>query len=62
MNTSSEAFLTTVALSFAPLSVISPVGGLAIAFSALLARFGCVMGLREPNQVWPTVFTTVMKT
>lgn len=46
-NTASEVGLTTVALTFAPLSVIAPVGGLAIVFSALMARFGCVPGVKE---------------
>jgi hypothetical protein len=47
INTSSELFLTTMAFTMAPLSLITPIGGLAIIFSALIARFGCIPGLRE---------------
>ena len=39
----SELGLTTVALALAPLSVIAPLGGLAVVFNALLARFGIVV-------------------
>lgn len=47
LNTTSELFLTSLAMSLAPLSLIAPVAGLSIVFSALLAHWGCVMGVRE---------------
>lgn len=39
--------LTSLAMALAPLSLIAPVAGLSIVFSAVLAHFGCVMGVRE---------------
>ena len=39
LNTASEVGLSTFALWLAPLALISPVGALAIVFSALMARF-----------------------
>mmetsp|Transcript_71494 Transcript_71494/g.190160 ORF Transcript_71494/g.190160 Transcript_71494/m.190160 type:complete len:421 (+) Transcript_71494:3-1265(+) len=47
LNTTSELVLTSLAMSLAPLSLIAPVAGLSIVFSALLAHWGCVMGVRE---------------
>ena len=47
INTGSDVLLSSLALSLAPLSQIAPCAGLAVIFSALLARFGCVPGVRE---------------
>lgn len=47
LNLSSEALLSTMALAFAPLSLIAPLGGVGVVFNALLARFGLVCGITE---------------
>lgn len=47
LNLGSEALLTTFALALAPLSLVAPLGGLAVVFNALLARSGCVCGIKE---------------
>jgi magnesium transporter len=47
LNTTSELVLTSLAMSLAPLSLIAPVAGMSIVFSAILAHFGAVAGLRE---------------
>lgn len=47
MNTTSELSLSTVALALAPLSIIAPVFGMTVIFSALLARSGLVPGIQE---------------
>ena len=60
-NGVSEALLSTVALSLAPLSVISPVGGTALIFSALLARSGWMPGIKEYLSLaeWLALIATV---
>uniref|UniRef100_A0A7S3RZA6 Uncharacterized protein n=1 Tax=Emiliania huxleyi TaxID=2903 RepID=A0A7S3RZA6_EMIHU len=47
MNTASELSLSMIALGMAPLAILSPVFGLAIVFSAVLARLGWVPGVHE---------------
>lgn len=47
INTTAEVSLSSVALSLAPLSQVAPCAGLAVIFSALLARAGCVPGVKE---------------
>ena len=47
LNVLSQAVITSFALSLAPLSLLAPLSGLAVVFNALLARFGCVCGVRE---------------
>ena len=47
LNTGSELVLTSFAMSLAPLSLIAPVAGMSIVFSAVLANFGCIAGVRE---------------
>ena len=51
INTGSDVLLSSLALSLAPLSQIAPCSGLAVIFSALLARIGCVPGVREQLSV-----------
>lgn len=48
LNLGSEALLTTFALALAPLSLVAPLGGLAVVFNALIARSGLVCGIKEP--------------
>jgi len=47
LNTGSEVGLSAPAQLFAPLALLAPTGGVAVAFNALIARFGCVCGIRE---------------
>ena len=47
INTTAEVSLSSVALSLAPLAQVAPCAGLAVIFSALLARAGCVPGVNE---------------
>lgn len=47
LNLGSEAGLTTLALALAPLSLVAPIGGLAVVFNALIARSGLVCGIKE---------------
>jgi len=42
MNTGSELGISTFALMFVPMTVIAPVNGSAVIFSALVARLGWV--------------------
>jgi hypothetical protein len=46
-NLLSEAFLSTIAYLFAPLSRILPVAGSALIFSGLIASMGLVPGIKE---------------
>lgn len=46
-NLLSGAFFSTVAYVFAPLSLISPIGGASLIFSGLIARSGIVPGIKE---------------
>ena len=47
INTGSELTLSTVALTLAPLAIIAPVFGTQVIFSAMIARAGCVPGVKE---------------
>ena len=47
INTGSELSLSTVALTLAPLAIIAPVFGTQVIFSAMIARAGCVPGVKE---------------
>ena len=47
INTTAEVSISSVALMLAPLSLIAPCNGLAVIFSALLARMGCIANIKE---------------
>jgi len=47
LNTGSEAFLSSFALVYTPLALLAPLGGVGVAFNALLARWGIVCGQKE---------------
>lgn len=61
LNTATEAVVTSAALALAPLSVIAPINGISCIFSALLARLGCVPGIREylPCSEWISLWLCV---
>lgn len=62
MNTGSEVSLSVVALGMAPISVIAPIFGLAIVFSAVLARLGWVPGVKESlsRAEWASIVVIVV--
>lgn len=47
LNVFSQVVIFSAALALAPLSWLAPLSGLTVVFNALLARFGCVCGVRE---------------
>ena len=61
MNVLSEVTCSTVAVSLAPLVLLSPLNGLAVVFNALLTHFGCICGVKErlPPSGWTSTCTIV---
>ena len=62
LNLLSEVTLTPFAILYAPLSLISPLGGFGMIFNGLLAHFGCVCGVRERMSLgaWCSTLTMVV--
>ena len=62
INTTAEVSISSVALMLAPLSLIAPCNGLAVIFSALLARAGCIANIKEKLSVleWASLILTVV--
>jgi len=60
-NLLSEAFLSTIAYLFAPLSRILPVAGSALIFSGLIASMGLVPGIKEKLSIaeWAALVFTL---
>lgn len=47
LNLFSEVALSPFAIMYAPLSLISPLGGVGMIFNGVLTHFGCICGIRE---------------
>ena len=59
-NAGSEAVLSSVALVFAPLALIAPLGGLSVIFNSLLLRAGLVCGIKEKLSLREWLCTVVV--